>query len=280
MVGSQMPGIGGRILRLAYLLILTAGALIMVIPFLWSLSTALKPLSESVEFPPIWWPHPILWQNFVTTWKIVPLARWFFNSVFVAFFVVMGNLIFDSLAGYALARIAFKGRTFIFFGIVSMLMIPFQAIMLPTYILLRDLNLINSYWGMILPTAVSAMGVFLMRQAFMGIPREIDEAAIIDGASRWRMFWQISLPMVKPNLFTLALLTFMGSWNNFLLPLLVANKPGIWTLPLGMVMFQQQYFTNWPYLMASVIMATIPTALLFMIFQRWFVEGISTTGIR
>ncbi|PSR27370.1 MAG: sugar ABC transporter permease [Sulfobacillus thermosulfidooxidans] len=280
MVGSQPRGIGGWILRAFYLLLLTIGAFVMIIPFLWSVSTALKPLGESVAFPPIWWPHPIMWNNFVITWKIVPLARWFFNSLLVAFIVVFGNLIFDSLAGYALARIRFKGRSLIFLSIISMLMIPFQAIMLPTYILLRDLGLINTYWGMILPTIISAMGVFLMRQAFLGIPAEIDEAAIIDGASRWRMFWQIALPMVKPNLLTLALLTFMGSWNNFLLPLLVANNPKLWTLPLGMVMFQQQYFTNWPYLMASVVMATIPTAILFLVFQRWFVEGISTTGIR
>ena len=280
MVGSQTRGVGGWILRVLYLLILTTGAITMVIPFLWSVSTALKPLGQAVAFPPIWWPRPILWQNFITTWKIVPLARWFANSIGVAFFVVLGNLVFDSLAGYALARIPFKGRSFVFFAIVSMLMIPFQAIMLPTYILLRNLGLLNSYWGMILPTIISAMGVFLMRQAFLGIPKEIDEAAIIDGASRFRMFWQIALPMVKPNLLTLALLTFMGSWNNFLLPLLVANNPKIWTLPLGMVMFQQQYFTNWPYLMASVVMATIPTALLFLMFQRWFVEGISTTGIK
>ncbi len=280
MVGSQTRGVGGWILRVLYLLILTTGAITMVIPFLWSVSTALKPLGQAVAFPPIWWPRPILWQNFITTWKIVPLARWFANSIGVAFVVVLGNLVFDSLAGYALARIPFKGRSFVFFAIVSMLMIPFQAIMLPTYILLRNLGLLNSYWGMILPTIISAMGVFLMRQAFLGIPKEIDEAAIIDGASRFRMFWQIALPMVKPNLLTLALLTFMGSWNNFLLPLLVANNPKIWTLPLGMVMFQQQYFTNWPYLMASVVMATIPTALLFLMFQRWFVEGISTTGIK
>lgn len=279
MVGSQR-GAGRTISRILFLLILTAGALIMVIPFVWSLSTSLKPLGQALAFPPVWVPHPVLWKNYITTWKIVPMARWFFNSFFVAIVVVLGNLLFDSLAGYALARIRFRGRSFVFMAIVSMLMIPFQAIMLPVYILLRDLGLINTHWGMILPAIVSAMGVFLMRQAFSAIPQEIDEAALIDGAGRWRMFWQIALPMVRPSLLTLALMSFMGSWNNFLLPLLVANSPQVWTLPLGMVMFQQQYYTNWPYLMAAAVMATIPIAVLFLAFQRWFVQGISTTGIR
>lgn len=280
MVGSERRGIGRWISRTMFLIILTAGALTMVIPFLWSLSTALKPLGEALVYPPQWIPHPFLWKNFITTWHIVPMARWFYNSFFVAFIVVLGNLVFDSMAGYALARIRFRGNGIIFIAVVSMLMIPFQAIMLPVYILLKDMSLINTHWGMILPTIVSAMGVFLMRQAFSGIPEEIDEAALIDGASRWRMFWQIAMPMVKPNLLTLALISFMGSWNNFLLPLLVANKPQMWTLPLGIVMFQQQYYTNWPYLMAAAVMATIPIAILFLVFQRWFVQGISTTGIR
>lgn len=280
MVGTERRGIGRWISKALFLMILIAGALTMVIPFLWSLSTALKPLGEALVYPPIWIPHPLLWKNFVTTWHIVPMARWFYNSFFVAVVVVLGNLVFDSLAGYALARIRFRGNGFIFLAVVSMLMIPFQAIMLPVYILIRDMGLINTHWGMILPTIVSAMGVFLMRQAFSAIPQEIDEAALIDGAGRWRMFWQIAMPMVRPSLLTLALISFMGSWNNFLLPLLVANSPNVWTLPLGIVMFQQQYYTNWPYLMAAAVMATIPVAILFLVFQRWFVQGISTTGIR
>lgn len=280
MVGTERRGIGRWISKALFLMILIAGALTMVIPFLWSLSTALKPLGEALVYPPIWIPHPLLWKNFVTTWHIVPMARWFYNSFFVAVVVVLGNLVFDSLAGYALARIRFRGNGFIFLAVVSMLMIPFQAIMLPVYILIRDMGLINTHWGMILPTIVSAMGVFLMRQAFSAIPQEIDEAALIDGAGRWRMFWQIAMPMVRPSLLTLALISFMGSWNNFLLPLLVANSPNVWTLPLGIVMFQQQYYTNWPYLMAAAVMATIPVAILFLAFQRWFVQGISTTGIR
>jgi multiple sugar transport system permease protein len=184
------------------------------------------------------------------------------------------------MAGYALARIRFRGRSLVFFGIISMLMIPFQSIMLPVYIILRALGLINSYAGIILPQIVSAMGVFLMRQAFLNVPQEVEESAIIDGASRWRIFAQISLPMVQPSLLTLALMMFMGAWNNFLLPLLVANNQNFWTLPLGMVMFQQQYYTNWPYLMAAAVMATIPIAVLFLLFQRWFIQGISTTGLK
>jgi multiple sugar transport system permease protein len=269
-----------RVSRGLYLLILTAGALVMVIPFFWSLSTSLKPLGEALVFPPKWIPHPFLWMNYVLTWKTVPMGQWFINSTIVAVVVVIGNLILDSMAGYALARIRFRGRSLVFFGIISMLMIPFQSIMLPVYIILRALGLINSYAGIILPQLVSAMGVFLMRQAFLNVPQEVEESAIIDGASRWRIFAQISLPMVQPSLLTLALMMFMGAWNNFLLPLLVANNQNFWTLPLGMVMFQQQYYTNWPYLMAAAVMATIPIAVLFLLFQRWFIQGISTTGLK
>lgn len=273
-------GAWGWVSRILYLLILTMGALTMIIPFLWTLSTALKPLGQALVFPPNWIPHPALWSNFVQTWKTVPIGSWFFNSGIVAVAVVVGNIILDSMAGYALARITFKGRSILFFGIISMLMIPFQAIMLPVYIILRDLGLINSYMGMILPQLVSAMGVFLMRQAFLNIPAEVEEAAIIDGAGRWRLFWQISIPMVSSTLLTLTLIIFMGSWNNFLLPLLVANNQNLWTLPLGMVMFQQQYYTNWPYLMAASVMATIPITVLFLLFQRWFIQGIATTGLK
>jgi ABC-type glycerol-3-phosphate transport system permease component len=280
MVGVRQRGWGPRVSRLLFLLILTVGAVVMVIPFLWSLSTALKPEGQALAFPPIWVPHPMLWSNFLKTWHIVPIGQWFFNSAVVAVAVVLANLVFDSLAGYALARIDFRGRTLLFLGVVSMLMIPFQAIMLPVYVILKDLNLLNSYAGMILPQVVSAMGVFLMRQAFTTIPREIDEAAIMDGASHWRIFWRIALPMVRPNLLTLALMMFMGAWNNFLLILLVANNQNLWTLPLGMVLFQQQYYTNWPFLMAASIMATVPVAILFLIFQRSFIQGIATTGIR
>ena len=280
MVGSQSEKVWNRVSRGIYLLILTAGALVMLVPFLWTLSTSLKSLGQALVYPPQWIPHPVLWQNFVKTWNIVPMGHWFLNSTVVSVSVVVGNVVLDSMAGYALARISFRGRSLVFFGIISMLMIPFQSIMLPVYIILRTLGLINSYAGLILPQLVSAMGVFLMRQAFLNVPGEVEESAIIDGASRWRIFWQISLPMVVPTVLTLALMMFMGSWNNFLLPLLVANNQTFWTLPLGVVMFQQQYYTNWPYLMAAAVMATVPVTILFLVLQKWFIQGISTTGLK
>ncbi len=279
MVGSQR-GLGYRVTRFVYLAVLTVGALAMFIPFLWSLSTSLKPLGESVAYPPIWWPHPFVWHNFVTIWHMVPLGHWFINSLVVGGTVTLGNLVFDSLAGYALARIPFRGQQVLLMGIVAMLMIPFQSVMLPVYIVLRDLHLLDSYSGLILPTIVSAMGVFLMRQAFLNIPMELEDAARIDGAGRWRMYAQIALPAVQPTLLTLALMIFMASWNNFLLPLLVANREHLWTLPLGIVMFQQLYFVNWPFLMAASVLATVPIAVVFLLFQKWFVQGVVTTGLK
>lgn len=279
MVG-QRKSFAYRITRGVYLVILTFGALLMIVPFLWSLSTSLKPLGEAMAYPPIWWPHPFDWKNFIAIWNIVPLGRWFMNSTLVAVSVTIGNLLIDSLAGYALARIPFKGKNVLHLGIVSMLMIPFQSVMLPVYILLRALGLLDNYGGMIVPVLVSAMGVFLMRQAFLTLPRELEDAAMIDGAGRFRTFWQIGLPTVKPTLMTLALMIFMSSWNNFLLPLLVANRSHLWTVPLGIVMFQQEYFVNWPYLMAASVLATIPIAVLFFVFQRWFIQGVATTGLK
>ncbi len=252
----------------------------MMVPFIWTLSTALKPLSLALAFPPVWWPHPFEWSNFTKVFTTVPLARWFANSTIVAVTVTVGNLILDSMAGYALARIDFKGRTFLYVGTLAMMMVPFQAVMLPVYLMLRQLGLLNTYWGMILPTLVSSMGIFLMRQAFLNLPKELDDAAVMDGCGRLRMFWQISLPQVTPTMLTLALLIFVGSWNNFLLPLLVANQSNLWTLQLGIVEFQSQYATDWPLLMAASVLITLPIAALFLGFQRWFVRGIVMSGIK
>ncbi len=273
-------GRGRGVARGIYFLILVGGALLMFVPFAWSLSTSLKGLSQAMTYPPIWWPHPFALQNYVKIWSIVPIGQWFVNSLLVASAVTAANLVFDSLAGYALARIEFRGRTLVYFGVVSMLMIPFQAVMLPLYILLKDMGLLDNYGGMIAPVAVSAMGIFLMRQAFLALPQELEDAARIDGAGRFRMFLQLSLPLVTPTLLTLALMIFLASWNNFLLPLLVANRAALWTVPLGIVMFQQEYFVNWPYLMAAAVLATLPVGIVFLLFQRWFIRGVATTGLK
>ena len=252
----------------------------MFVPFAWSLSTSLKGLSQAMTYPPVWWPHPFQLGNYSKIWHIVPIGQWFINSVLVASAVTAANLIFDSLGGYALARVKFPGKRFWYMGIVAMLMIPFQAVMLPLYIVMKDLGLLDNYGGLIAPVAVSAMGIFLMRQAFLTLPSELEDAARIDGAGRFRMFWQLSLPLVTPTLLTLALMIFLASWNNFLLPLLVANRASLWTLPLGIVMFQQEYFVNWPYLMAAAVLATVPIGLVFLVFQRWFIRGVATTGLK
>lgn len=269
-----------RVSRGIYLAILVFGALVMFVPFLWSLSTSLKPVTQSLTFPPQWIPHPFKWSNYANTFNIVPMGRWFANSLIAAGGVTFLNLAFDSMAGYALARIDFRGRGVIFIGVLALLMVPFQAVMLPVYILLRFFHLLNNYGGLILPLAVQPVGVFLMRQAFVNLPQDLDDAAMIEGAGRFRMFWQLSLPLVTPTLLTLGLISFMASWNNFLIPLLVIDRESLYTLPLGVVMFQQQYFTNWPYLMAAAVIATVPVAIIFVVFQRWFVRGVATQGLR
>ena len=261
-----------------FMLILVS--LISVFPFIWLISTSLKGNSENIfAYPPVIIPQDFTFANYSGVWQRVDFIRYFVNSMVVAGGTVVLNLVLSAMAGYPLARMEFKGKKIVFFSVLSTIMIPFQAIMLPVYLITLKLHLVDSYGdtagfiGLIMPFAVSAFGIFLMRQAFLGIPKEMEEAAIVDGCSVWQLFWKILIPMVKPSLAVLAIFTFIGSWGEFLWPSIVLTKESMYTLPVGVNNLQGMFSSNWRFIAAGSILATIPILIFFLAMQRYFISG-------
>jgi len=255
-------------------------SLLSIFPFIWLISTSLKGVNENIfAYPPTIIPSDFTWDNYVGVWKRVNFMGYFINSMIVAGFTVLLNLILSALAAYPLARMEFKGKKVVFFSILSTIMIPFQSIMLPVYLITIKLNLIDSvnnfmgYLGLILPFAVNAFGIFLMRQAFMKIPKELEEAAIIDGCNVFEMFIKVCLPMVKSSLAVLAIFTFIGSWGEFLWPSIVLTKDCMYTLPVGINNLQGLFSSNWRFIAAGSILATIPIIIFFLAMQKYFISG-------
>lgn len=260
--------------------ILIATSLLSIFPFIWLLSTSLKGINEDIfAYPPTIIPQDFTWINYIEVWKRVNFINYFINSMIVAGLTVLLNLILSSLAGYPLARMQFKGKKIIFFSILATIMIPFQAIMLPVYIITLKLHLIDSvnavmgYIGLVIPFAVSAFGIFLMRQAFLKIPREIEEAAIVDGCNVFQMFIKIIIPMVKPTLAVLAIFTFIGSWGEFLWPSIMLTRDSMYTLPVGINNLQGMFSANWRFIASGSIIATIPIIIFFLAMQKYFISG-------
>ncbi len=255
-------------------------SLISIFPFIWLISTSLKGNSENIfAYPPVIIPKDFTFANYSGVWQKVDFIRYFVNSMIVAGGTVLLNLILSAMAGYPLARMEFMGKKVVFFSVLATIMIPFQAIMLPVYLITLKLHLVDGYGdaagfiGLIMPFAVSAFGIFLMRQAFLGIPKEMEEAAIVDGCSVWQLFWKILIPMVKPSLAVLAIFTFIGSWGEFLWPSIVLTKESMYTLPVGVNNLQGMFSSNWRFIAAGSILATIPILIFFLAMQRYFISG-------
>lgn len=255
-------------------------SILSLFPFLWLISTALKGSGENIfEYPPYFIPKDFTFENFVSAWKQIPFLLYFFNSFLVAAFTVVLNLIFSSLAAYPLARMNFKGKNFVFCLILSTIMIPFQAIMLPIYLIVLKLRLVDSYGyvcgylGLILPFAVNAFGIFLMRQAFLSVPKEMEEAAFIDGCSVFNIWKNILLPMCAPTLAVLTIFTFIGSWGEFLWPSIVLTDKHLYTLPVGVNDLQGMFSANWRYIAAGSVISIIPIIIFFITMQKYFVSG-------
>ena len=251
-----------------------------IFPFIWLISTSLKGVNENIfAYPPTVIPTDFTWENYIGVWHKVNFIGYFINSMVVAGFTVLLNLILSSLAAYPLARMEFKGKKIVFFSILATIMIPFQSIMLPVYLITIKLNLIDSvnnfmgYLGLILPFAVNAFGIFLMRQAFMKVPRELEEAAIIDGCNIFEMFVKVCLPLVKSSLAVLAIFTFIGSWGEFLWPSIVLTKDCMYTLPVGINNLQGLFSSNWRFIAAGSILATIPIVIFVLAMQKYFISG-------
>lgn len=255
-------------------------SLLSIFPFIWLISTSLKGVDENIfAYPPTIIPTDFTWENYVGVWHRVNFVGYFINSMVVAGFTVLLNLILSSLAAYPLARMEFKGKKIVFFSILATIMIPFQSIMLPVYLITIKLNLIDGvnnfmgYLGLILPFAVNAFGIFLMRQAFMKVPRELEEAAIIDGCNVFEMFVKVCFPLVKSSLAVLAIFTFIGSWGEFLWPSIVLTKDSMYTLPVGINNLQGLFSSNWRFIAAGSILATIPIVIFFLAMQKYFISG-------
>lgn len=258
---------------------LTLYAVITLVPFLWALSASFKPLAEIISGTINFIPNQFTLDNYRQVFLQEPLfLRWLFNSVIIAVSVTVLNLIFNSMAGYALARLQFPGRQFWFFLILAVLAVPIQVTLIPTFLILKALGWLNSYQGMVAPVMVNATFIFLMRQFFVSFPRELEEAAALDGLDQFGTFWHIVLPLAKPALATQAILAFMASWNNFLLPLVVMFEPEMFTLPLGLNSFKGTYISYWNYIMAASMIFTLPVLGIYMFFNRYFIEGIASTG--
>lgn len=258
--------------------VLMALAFLTLVPIIWMVLTAFKSPSEVVASPPTWVPttwHP---RNFVDAWQAAPFGRYLANTVFIAGSVAFLEVVTSALAAYAFARLRFPGRDILFLVYLGTLMIPRQVTLIPQFILMRELGWVDTYQGLIIPQAFSAFGTFLLRQFFVSIPRELEDAARIDGASRFECFRRIILPLSGAALATLAVFAFLFQWNNLLWPLVMSNTDSTRPIAVGLRTFQGQYSTDWNLLMAAAALATIPVIVVYGFAQRWFVRGITLSG--
>jgi multiple sugar transport system permease protein len=258
--------------------ILAGTAVITLIPIVWMILTALKSSAEVSADPPTWIPHALRWENFRDAWNFAPFGRYLINSLVMAGGIAITQVVTSALAAYAFARLRFRGRDMLFYLYLGTLIIPPQVTVIPQFLIVRELGWVDTYEGLIIPQAFTAFGVFLLRQFFLGIPFELEEAARIDGASRWGCFWRIILPLSGPALASLAIFAFMFHWNNLLWPLIVSNTDKTIPVVVGLTRFQGEHGTDWQLLMAASVLATIPVLVAYFAAQRWFVQGIATSG--
>ncbi|WP_368297623.1 carbohydrate ABC transporter permease [Cytobacillus firmus] len=264
--------------RLLYV-ILVLYAVTTLVPFLWALSSSFKTLEEIISGTMNFIPKNFTLANYQQIFVEQDLfPRWLLNSLIIAVIGTLLNIIFNSMAGYALARLAFPGKKALFIIILAVLMIPAQVTMIPNYLILKELGWLNSYQGMIVPAMINATFIFMMRQFFINFPKELEEAAQLDGLSRLGIFFKVVLPLAKPALAAQAIFVFMGFWNDFMRPLIVMTDTKMYTLPLGLNTFKGQFVSYWNYIMAASMVFTLPVLLLYAFFNRYFIKGISFTG--
>lgn len=256
-------------------------SIISIGPFIWLISTSLKSGDENIfSYPPKLIPEKLTFENYIQVWKTVPFENYIINSFVVAIISVFLNLLLSSLAAYPLARLKFKGKNFIFYLILSTMMIPFQVIMIPIFVICLKLHLTNTYLGLILPMSVSAFGIFLLRQAYLSIPLELEEAAIIDGCSYFDIWWRIMLPLIKPALATLGIFVFVNSWSDFIWPLIILKDPFKYTLPVGLAYLTGTFSANWRLIAAGSVISIIPIVIFFGFLQRYFISGATAGSLK
>lgn len=262
-------------------LILGLGLVVVMSPFIWMALSSVKGEAEIRRVPTTWWPEAPTLDNFRELFDRLDFPQFFTNSAVVAITVTLGNLVFCSMLGYVLAKFEFAGKKVLFRLVLGTLMIPGMVTLVPLFVLVANLGMVNTYWGLILPFLAAPFGVFLMRQFFFAIPDELIDAARIDGASEIRIFLQVVIPLAKPALATLAIITFLGSWNNFLWPLVVATTEDKYTLPVALALYSTgQNQTDYGLLLAGAVVVVVPVLVVFLILQRHFVQGVAMTGIK
>ena len=276
-----MDAARGRFSRAWLYLVLVVGLVAVVTPFVWMVLGSVKSEGELRQSPPTWWPQNPSFDNYTQLFSRLNFGRYFFNSTTVALTVTIGNLLFCSMLGYALAMLEFKGKRALFGLVIGTLLIPGVVTFVPLFVLVANAGLVDTIPGLFLPFLVTPFGVFLMRQFILGLPRELLDAGRVDGAGELRIFGRIFLPLCGPALATLGILTFLGSWNNFLWPLVVAQSEDKYTLPVALALYSTgQNSTQYGLLLACATVVVVPVLVVFLIFQRRFIEGIATTGIK
>jgi len=259
-------------------LLLSAGAVTMVVPFLWMISTSLKTDSNVFSTTIELIPDPIVWSNYVRIWEFAPFGKFFLNTLKVTVLVTAGRLLISSMAAYSFSRLRFPGRDLLFMLFLATMMIPYHVTVVPLFVIMRELNWINTHWAIIVPNLFSAFGVFLLRQFMIVIPREIEEAARIDGSGFMRTFWTIVLPLTVPALTALGIFSFMGTWNDFFGPLIFLNSQHMYTLQIGLASLVGMYQTDWTLMMTGAVLTLLPILIIFFLAQKQFIEGITLQG--
>ncbi len=272
------------LLRTLIYALLSLSSIGMLFPFFWMVSTSLKTQDQVFQYPPLLWPSHPRWMNYVEAWQYANFDRYLLNSVIISVTRTAGVIFLASLAGYALAKLRFKGRRVLFFGIICTMMVPYVINIVPVYILLSKLNWpgpwLDSYWGVVVPQLGSALGVFLVTQFMSTLPTELLDAARIDGCSEFTIFWRIALPLAKPVLAALGILIFMTTWNDFTWPLIVLNSELMKTIPLGIATFRSPWSNLRAYEMAMTTLSCLPVFVVFILLRRQFTEGMTMTGLK
>ncbi|MBA2391325.1 MAG: carbohydrate ABC transporter permease [Ktedonobacteraceae bacterium] len=260
--------------------VLIVMALIWLLPILWAFDTALKPEGETTAIPVSWLASHFTLQAFATTLATTNLPTWYFNSVLTSAIISIVTVLLASTAAFAFSRVPFSGRNILFWVILAGIMVPGQILIVPLFAMMQSLNMVDTYWGIILPQLASPIAVFIFKQFFDGIPYELEEAAVMDGASLWRVYWQIWMPLARPAIAAVAIFAFVASWNNFLWPFIVISSNNLMTLPVGLATVQTSFGIRYAQIMATALLGGVPVLIVFLFFQRQIVQGVAGTGLK
>lgn len=274
MLNKAAPGKAVPVLLLWFVLIA------VLHPFLWLLFSTIKPETELMQYPPTFFPQELTFENYIQVWESIPLLTLVKNTVIFSLGVAVTSVFFDSMAAYAFARIRFRGSRWMFTAILITMMIPFQVIMIPLFVEVYKLGLLDTFWGLILPRAGSAFGIFMMRSFFISLPRELEESGRVDGFNEFMIYWRIMLPLCVPALITLGIFHFMGNWNDLLYPLMLTSSTEMRTLPAGLAMFVGDNTIEYGPTLAAAAISFLPLLILFLFAQKYFVQGVATSGLK